>query len=176
MSKSLTDMEAIALGVIARHAPCTAYKVQQSFLDSPSRFFSGSAGAIYPLVNRMKERGLVDSIPSSRGRRKSELLSLSERGRSAFTAWLYDMRLASDAGFDPVRARLSVFPDSLGEDSWRTYLRDLHRVLADRLRSIDAGPREHREAFPPTARALELERAALAAKVDLITGWLSVPD
>src|SRR5262245_13459166 len=49
-SRNLTELEGTALGVIWAGQPCTPYRVRRVFLDSPSPSWSGSAGAIYPLI------------------------------------------------------------------------------------------------------------------------------
>ena len=47
-----TELEAAVLGVVWQDGPCTPYAIRQHFLESPAPRWSGSAGAIYPLVRR----------------------------------------------------------------------------------------------------------------------------
>src|SRR6476659_7226575 len=65
MRSDLTELEQCVLGVIWRDGPMTAYEIAALFTKSLSPYWSGSAGAIYPVVQRLRKRGLV------RGTRKS---------------------------------------------------------------------------------------------------------
>ena len=72
--RALTELEGAALGVVVRDGPCTSYVVKEMFRGSPSEFWSGSAGSIYPLMRRLEERGLVASKRGSTGRRGHKVL------------------------------------------------------------------------------------------------------
>lgn len=103
---TLTDLEGAALAVIARDGAMTAYALAREFAASPARFWSGSAGAIYPLTARLERRGLLSGMPGARGRRSSTAYSITPDGRRALEAWLLDVDRAADMGFDPLRTRL----------------------------------------------------------------------
>lgn len=111
-SRPLTELEGAALGVVARDGPCTAYSVKEVFRASPSDFWSGSAGSIYPLMKRLEDRGLLISESSSTGRRGSQLYRVTRGGRAAFRRWLTDVERATAIGFDPLRTRM-VFLSAL---------------------------------------------------------------
>lgn len=104
----LTEMEGLALGLIKMMQPASAYALAAAFAKSPSAFWSGSAGAIYPLVQRLEKAGLLHGEPSKTGKRKSRLYSLSKEGEAAFQVWLLDAERAVNPGFDPLRSRLSM--------------------------------------------------------------------
>ena len=169
---SVSDLEAIVLGVIAGCGPCTAYRIHQTFLESPSLFFSGSAGAIYPVVKRMKSRGLVIAKTSWTGNRRSELLTLSRDGRTAFDSWMNDYDLAADPGFDPVRARLSVFPDAGNGEALIGFLERLLLALQARLEAIESVSGDEFDRPSMLRRTQHLERAALRAKCAVIREWI----
>jgi DNA-binding PadR family transcriptional regulator len=101
----LTDLEGATLVQIARNSPTTAYAVARAFADSPSEFWSGSAGAVYPLIKRMQARGLVLSAEGALGKRARSDLSLTAAGDAAMRAWLLDAKRAAGIGFDPLRTR-----------------------------------------------------------------------
>jgi DNA-binding PadR family transcriptional regulator len=102
----LTDLEGAALAEIAARGPTTSYAVAQSFERSPSEYWSGSAGAVYPLVKRLAARGLLEASAASAGRRERLDYRITDAGRAALEAWLLDAKRASGMGFDPLRTRL----------------------------------------------------------------------
>lgn len=110
--RALTELEGATLGVILRDGPCTSYAVKELFRASPSDFWSGSAGSIYPLMQRLETRGLVASELGATGRRGRRDYRITAAGRRTFKRWLTDAERAAGMGFDPLRTRL-VFFDQL---------------------------------------------------------------
>jgi len=104
-SKALTELEGAVLGHLQREGPCTAYRVRMSFAASPSAVWSGSAGAIYPLLQRLERRGLVRSVAVRQGKRDGREYRLAPAGRTALRTWVADAVAAADPGFDPLRTR-----------------------------------------------------------------------
>jgi DNA-binding PadR family transcriptional regulator len=102
----LTDLEGAALAEIATRGTATSYAVAQSFERSPSEFWSGSAGAVYPLIKRLAARGLLEANAASSGRRERLDYRITDAGRAALEAWLLDAHRAAGMGFDPLRTRL----------------------------------------------------------------------
>ncbi len=84
----LSELEACVLALIWADGPATPYAVRQVFLKSPSPEWSGSAGAIYPLIKRLERRALIRSVPHSTGERQGRLFSLAPAGRGALKRWL----------------------------------------------------------------------------------------
>jgi DNA-binding PadR family transcriptional regulator len=105
-SRALTELEGAALAVVVRDGPCTSYAVKELFRASPSEFWSGSAGSIYPLMKRLEQRGLVASESGSTGRRGRRTYRATPAGRRAFARWMTDAERATAIGFDPLRTRL----------------------------------------------------------------------
>jgi DNA-binding PadR family transcriptional regulator len=85
---ALTELEAAALGHLWLHGPCTAYVVRRAFLDSPSPYWSGSAGAVYPALARLERAGLVRSSARRADRRRAREVELTPEGRERLAAWL----------------------------------------------------------------------------------------
>jgi DNA-binding PadR family transcriptional regulator len=127
--RALTELEGAALGVVVRDGPCTSYAVKKLFLGSPSEFWSGSAGAIYPLIRRLEERGLVVSEKGSTGRRERLLYRVTSAGRREFLHWLSDAERAAGMGFDPLRTRL-VFLHLLPQPERGRFRDDVRDALA----------------------------------------------
>ena len=108
-ARRATELEGAVLGVLRERGPCTAYAVRRVFLDSPSPYWSGSAGAIYPLMKRLQRLGRIVSRTGSTGRRPSRLYQLTAAGERAFRVWLRPPWPAVVTGVpaDPLRTRVS---------------------------------------------------------------------
>jgi len=104
----LTELEAAVLGEVSVQEPCTAYAVRQAFARSPTPTWSGSAGTIYPALERLEQRRLVRSRASRRGRRLSRVLSLTPLGRERLCAWVMEPLTPAVVGapMDPLRVRI----------------------------------------------------------------------
>ena len=88
MKKKLTELEGCVLGLILEMDTCTTYAIRKVFQRSPNPYWSGSAGAIYPLVRRLKQRNLVRSREDYTGQRRRDLYELTAEGMRSFRSWL----------------------------------------------------------------------------------------
>lgn len=134
----LSDLEAAALGVIWKQGPCTAYAVRKHFRESPSSHWSASAGAIYPLIHRLVERGYLASADLPRGRRPSASLQVTKSGRAAFRAWIgppVSAHVASQT-FDALRTR-ALFLGVLTPQRRERWLADAENALREHRRRIE---------------------------------------
>jgi DNA-binding PadR family transcriptional regulator len=103
-----SDLELVVLGVVWKMGPCTPYAIRREFLTSPTPHFSGSAGAIYPLVRRLERDGLLSSEAAQQGRRRSRLYRTTSKGTAVLKRWLRPPIPPKDiAGtYDPIRVRI----------------------------------------------------------------------
>lgn len=111
------------LAIIAGRGGCTPYAVRTYLAASLSSYWSASAGAIYPLLRNLAERGLVEVDESAFGRRRKRLYSLTAAGRRAVRRWL-DAPLPRSVvahTYDPVRTRV-FFLGELGPAGRRAFL------------------------------------------------------
>ena len=146
--QQLTELEAAVLGKLSLAGPCTAYVVRREFLDSPSPYWSGSAGAVYPLLARLERASLVRSSARRADRRRSRLLEVTPAGRRRLAAWLEPplpewvvgvpmdalrTRLALVAALPPARRR------HLFEEAERGMRAQMVRIEQDRARARRAG-------------------------------------
>jgi DNA-binding PadR family transcriptional regulator len=146
----LSELELAVLGIVWKKGPCTPYAIRKEFLTSPTPHFSGSAGAIYPLVRRLEDRRLLVSEPDPRGRKARILCTLTRRGRSALSKWLTSpvRDEAASPVFDPLRLRV-FFLAALSRRQRRLFLDRAVDGLAkmipvldtDRKRYIRSGDR-----------------------------------
>jgi len=104
---NLTELEGTVLGVIWRDGPLTTYAIRSTFSKSRNSHFSGSAGAIYPLVERLKKVGLIHATLHKQGSRESRRVTITPTGKQALRQWLsQDKSDMAVVEFDPIRTRL----------------------------------------------------------------------
>lgn len=132
MSKTpttLTNLEAAVIGFVVRAGQCTAYGVRDSFRQSPSAHWSGSAGAVYPAIERLEERGLLKTRADKTDKRMRREITATEAGRQELTKWLLDADQAAQLGYDPLVTRL-YFSDLIPPAKLRRLLEKTDARLA----------------------------------------------
>jgi len=132
-SDRATELEGAAMATLAQIGPCTPYALMERFRSSPSEFWSGSTGAIYPLVRRLAAAGLVEARQDGQGKRPREILELTDAGYTAMKTWLTDTGAASRLGFDPLRTRL-LFLGLLSKAEQRKALEALRDALNEPIK------------------------------------------
>jgi DNA-binding PadR family transcriptional regulator len=107
-ARRLSELEAVVLGLVWSDGPCTAYAVRRTVQASLSAQWSGSAGAVYPAVARLQERGLIRSRDQATGKRRSQALEITAKGNRALADWLRPPIDPVSLGIppDPLRLRL----------------------------------------------------------------------
>jgi DNA-binding PadR family transcriptional regulator len=104
----ITELEGAILTEIGYRNRQTAFKVRQAFRSSPSSYWQGSAGSVYPAIRRLVERGLVEAS-ASRDARGTQSLRLTADGQAALTAWALDTQASVAIGTDPFRLRAGLW-------------------------------------------------------------------
>lgn len=155
----LTDLEGAALAEIERRGSATSYVVAQAFADSPSEYWSGSAGSFYPAIKRLADRGYLTASEASTGRRPRLDYSLTDLGRAAMEDWLLDPVRASGMGFDPLRTRL-VYLELVSYKKRRKFLDDVYQHSADFAK---------RPVFGDIPNALKIHQSWLKARAYWLT-------
>lgn len=122
----------MALAIIKREGPCTPYVVKEAFRNSPSEFWSGSAGAVYPMMKRLEARKLISSRADKADGRARRVFTLTANGRDALKKWLLDADRAASLGFDPLRSRL-FFIEMMSAAERKKFLAEVQKKM-------DAGP------------------------------------
>jgi DNA-binding PadR family transcriptional regulator len=132
-----TELEAAALGAVWKNGPCTAYSIRQHFLRSPSPRWSGSAGAIYPLIRRLEDQELVCSTANARGKRKQLDYKITRRGRTVLQRWLRQPTPdpATELIHDPLRTRI-FFLDILTTRQAKNLVENALEAIRHRLSSL----------------------------------------
>lgn len=164
--RELTELEACVLGVVENEGPCTAYTVRARFATSPTKRWSGSAGAIYPLVRRLGAAGLLSETTRPRGSRSSSHHAVTDAGRAALRQWLTqpaDDEVVS-IPVDPVRTRL-FFLETLSPAQRRDWVRRVDRRLAAQAEAL------RREWQEDDFRS-EIERLAARGTLEMVEARL----
>ncbi len=138
-----TELEAAVLGVVWQEGPCTPYAIRQHFLESRAPRWSGSAGAIYPLVRRLETRGLVRSTPSVRGRRAHRDFRITRHGGTALKRWVRAPISLGDGALihDPLRTRM-LFLSALPREEALSFVSDALGALRRALQQAQKDCRE----------------------------------
>lgn len=163
----MTELELSVLGLLRRRGLITAYRIRAEFQESPSTYWSGSAGAIYPLLKRLEADGLVTGRREARGSRHRRPLTITPAGEESLRRELaqpVDLPLAS-AVFDAVRARAFSL-GVLSVDERLEFVRSARRSLEEHARQAseylqEGAAEEDRFAYMAARGALLAARARL---------------
>jgi len=135
----LSELEGVVLGIVWKFGPCTPHAIRSHLLASRSARFSGSAGAIYPLVVRLEARGLVRSRRDARSLQARRLYTTTAAGTRRLREWLGPRVRDEDVGavHDPLRVRV-YFLAALPAGARRRFLDAAHAGLRRTLAHMQA--------------------------------------
>jgi DNA-binding PadR family transcriptional regulator len=138
-SKKLSEIEGCVLGLLSVDGPATPYAIRKVFLESPNPQWSGSAGTIYPLIERLLRRKLIRSKVCLTGKRRGHRISISSSGSRALKQWLSVPIPEWVAGVppDPLRTRIR-FLGAIGNQLRQQFLHDAFRRTQAHLAAIEA--------------------------------------
>jgi DNA-binding PadR family transcriptional regulator len=136
--RKLTELEGCILGLVWAKGLCTAYALRKEFLDSPSPHWSGSAGAIYPLVERLERWKLIRSTSHAAGRRHSKRYALTPAGLRRLCSWMGPPLSNEVVGVpaDPLRTRLG-FLGALPPEQQSVFLAEAEKGMREQMRRIE---------------------------------------
>jgi DNA-binding PadR family transcriptional regulator len=170
-SALVTELEGAILSEIQHRGNDTAFQVRRAFQTSPSIEWSGSAGAIYPAIKRLREQGLIHGEATHDGR-STVRLSLTAGGKAAVIAWACDSERSSSVGIDPFRLRSGIWA-LLPDDRRRSALQAAAAAIRDNvafLRNYQARLDE------VEAARVELSLRVQAVRLDWISEKLAARD
>lgn len=133
--QKLSHLALITLGVVAEFEPCSGYAVMKSFRVSTSTYFSGSAGAIYPLLRRLEALGLIKAERSKAGSRVRRTYTVTPKGRNLLKSWLMESVLDEDIAFtvDLLRVRVLFFKE-LSKPQRRAFVKEARAALKRKIK------------------------------------------
>ncbi len=114
---------------------------------SLSAQWSGSAGAVYPAVARLEQRGLIRCRDQATGQRRSQALEVTGKGSRALAEWLRPPIDPVSLGIppDPLRVRLR-FLELLSADDRAAFLEEAIGAVETTLGEVRKDVRRAREA------------------------------
>ena len=141
----LSELEHVVLGVVGMEQPCTAYVIRQVFRKSPSSHWSGSAGAIYPLVRRLEKQRLLRSTARGGDRRSARLYRLTNQGQTELRTWLRPPLPDASAlmDLDPLRVRIR-FLGALRDAERGAVIEEAQAKLRTHIKRLQAEARQDR--------------------------------
>jgi len=137
----LTDDEGTFLALLIRVQPTTAYQMSKIYTDSPVSNFGTSKGKIYPLIRRLKERGLLATRSVSGDARGTEQLICTKPGEQAVRDWVKQIRPVHLLLEDPLRTKVQSF-DLLSRDERIEWIVEAKAQLLTKLAELEAYGRE----------------------------------
>jgi DNA-binding PadR family transcriptional regulator len=162
----LTDLESQVLSIILRFQPATAYQVRRAFSQSSSAPKMLSQGSMYPVVVRLKERGLIE-VGGVGQREKTERLKCTAAGEKLVRQWLYDFSTALPQ--DPLSIRFFALP-VLDQDARKAWIADAKIAVLESLARIEdiaqASTGTHSELLHDNARLASLARIRWLERVE----------
>jgi DNA-binding PadR family transcriptional regulator len=104
--ESLTDNEGSLIGLVRRQQPVTAYQLYKIYETSPVSSFNTSKGSLYPLISRLRKRGLIAAESVAGDKRNTEQLTCTSAGVKAVAAWARTVKTSDILLDDPLRTKL----------------------------------------------------------------------
>jgi DNA-binding PadR family transcriptional regulator len=137
--RRLSDLEMAILGIVSKRGPCTSYTVTREFAASPSSHWRGSAGAVYPAMQRLQRLRLLKSKRGVRLGRPCIHYELSTKGIATLTKWLLPPLPESAAAitYDPIRTRV-FFLAVLSPERQHAFLDEAERQSLAQLPILQA--------------------------------------
>jgi DNA-binding PadR family transcriptional regulator len=132
--RNLTELEGTVLGLVGIKGPCTPYQIRIEFKQSPSPYWSGSAGAIYPIIERLADQKLIEHVSTKDNLRGGKLYVLTKTGEKKLESWLYQPTSPVVVGIPPdfLRNRIELLA-FLTPEVRRNFLRDVAAELENQL-------------------------------------------
>lgn len=133
----LTENEGGLVALIQRKGPLSAYQIAKEYDASPVYTFNTAKGKLYPLLERLIERGLVESERVLHDRRRTKLYSCTDLGRKALKRWVNSFRAEHELPPDPLRRKLQAF-ELLTVEEQRAWVDEARARLQHRLEAVEA--------------------------------------
>jgi DNA-binding PadR family transcriptional regulator len=135
----LSEIEACVLALVSVDGPATPYAIRKVFLNSPSPQWSGSAGTIYPLIDRLLRERLIRSKLCLTGKRRGHQISLTPAGSRTLSLW-FSLPIPDwvvGVPPDPLRTRIR-FLSAVSANQRRAFLQNARQRTQAQLRVVEA--------------------------------------
>ena len=169
----LSEHESLTLAMIARFEPTTVYQVRKILNASPTSSFSTSPGKMYPIIERLRARGLVEAERVAGDRRNTERFHVTQSGRAAVKSWVKTIRPTHLLPEDPLRTHAG-FADMLSKSERARWLAELRDGLKAKLVEIQRFADDH--PHPEFAHALDHAATVTRARIDWVEAMMTEDD
>lgn len=163
-----TNLEYALLGLLYQR-PQAGYDLRKIFADTAMGNYSSSPGAIYPALQRLEARGLIEGeIDDANELRPRRVFSPSSEGRAVFREWLREGVGDADVGrqLDVLMLRLAFHSILDDLDATRAFVAELAERLDRHLADLVAQRKLFSEDTPIQPRlALDFGIAGAQAAV-----------
>ncbi len=137
MAIEITELEHCTLAEIGRLQPCSAYAVRQVFARSHTPEWSGSTGSIYPVIERLLRRGMIEVEPQPRDPRGRRNLNITPKGEEAVRAWITRLEpWTAKLTPDPIRTRVSHLARLASDGERIAFAEAAARLTEDLLKEL----------------------------------------
>jgi DNA-binding PadR family transcriptional regulator len=136
-AEALTDNEGSLIGLVRRQQPVTAYQLYKIYELSPVSSFNTSKGSLYPLINRLKNRGLLASQSVTGDKRNTEQLTCTEAGIAAVAAWAKTVQPSDILLDDPLRTKLLSL-DLLSKEDQTRWVVEAKTEVSKKMKTVKA--------------------------------------
>jgi len=169
-----SELECFVLGLAWQLGPASPYEIRRHMQESPSTQWSGSAGAIYPLMQRLERAGLLSSHAERDGKRRRREYKITPKGLAALRSWI-GPPLGAEAvtvAHDPIRSR-ARFLTALTPAKRREWLAAARAALDEVEHLVRSWSERHgTSANEETARAARLMTRSGEIDVESRRRWL----
>lgn len=108
---SLTGLEILVLSIIKNNESITGYEIIQKINKKYRDLWKASAGTIYPLLNRLFERSLIEMHEDITENRLKKLYKITEEGKEALRKVLeHDFKPSISTFGDVIRTIFKAIP------------------------------------------------------------------
>lgn len=108
---SLTGLEILVLSIIKNNESITGYEIIQRINKKYKDLWKASAGTIYPLLNRLFERSLIEMHKDITENRLKKLYKITEEGKEALRKVLeHDFKPSISTFGDVIRTIFKAIP------------------------------------------------------------------
>lgn len=134
---ALSDNEGSLLALVLRRQPVTAYQLLKIYEQSPVSSFNESKGSLYPLIRRMKARGLLAASPVAGDGRGAEELRCTARGQEAARGWAKTVKPQHILPDDPLRTK-AISLGLLDADERRAWIATARALTLAKIAEVEA--------------------------------------
>lgn len=155
MGREHSELECFTLGLVWQLGPSSPYEIRKHMQDSPSTQWSASAGAIYPLMQRLEKRGLLSAVAARTGNRRRREYRITPKGLAALRAWIGPplSREAVTVAYDPLRSR-ARFLGALPLTKQEAWIWAAREALDEVERRVKEWQERYAAAAGPLSRAM----------------------